>query len=141
VLNARQEKFINNIVKGMTQREAYKDAYNASYDNNAIDNKASKLFNRYEVKTRYQELLNEAKDKSIMSSIERKKWLTDVINNIEREEVNVKNENGEEIYVASKNADLNTKLKAIDILNKMDGEYRTVLSGTLEVKKKLEDIL
>ena len=40
-----------------------------------------------------------------------------------------------------KNADLNTKLKAIDILNKMDGEYKTILDGKVEVKKKLEDVL
>lgn len=45
------------------------------------------------------------------------------------------------MVIGSKNADLNTKLKAIDILNKMDGEYKTILDGKVEVKKKLEDVL
>mgnify|MGYP006999450987 FL=1 len=39
-----------------------------------------------------------------------------------------------------KNADLNTKLKAIDTLNKMTGEYKTILDGKVDIKK-LEDLL
>ena len=76
-----------------------------------------------------------------MSAIERKKWLTDVVKDIQREECMVKMPDGEEMVIGSKNADLNTKLKAIDILNKMDGEYKTILDGKVEVKKKLEDVL
>ena len=36
-LNVKQEKFIQNIVKGMSQREAYKEAYNATYADKDID--------------------------------------------------------------------------------------------------------
>ena len=38
MLTIKQEKFVQNLIKGMTQREAYKDSYNATYDDNAIDN-------------------------------------------------------------------------------------------------------
>lgn len=107
MLNVKQEKFIQNIVNGMSQREAYKDAYNAKYKNDAIDNKASKLFNKDEIQARYSELMTEIKDEAIMTAIDRRKWLTNVING------------------KIKDADLNTKMKAMDILNKMDGEYVT----------------
>lgn len=107
MLNVKQEKFIHNIVNGMSQREAYKDAYNAKYKDDAIDNKASKLFNKDEIQARYSELMTEIKDEAIMTAIDRRKWLTNVING------------------KIKDADLNTKMKAMDILNKMDGEYVT----------------
>lgn len=141
MLNAKQEKFINNIVSGMSQRQAYKDAYQVNYDEDAIDNNASKLFNKDEVQARYKELIEKAQDKAIMSAIERKKWLTEVIQNIQCEDIYFKTEDGLETKVGSKNADLNTKMKAMDMLNKMDGEYRTILDGSVEVKKKLEDLL
>lgn len=141
MLNAKQEKFINNIVSGMSQRQAYKDAYQVSYSDEAIDSKACTLFNSEKVQIRYKELIEKAQDKAIMSAIERKKWLTEVIQNIQCEDVYFKTEDGSEIKVGSKNADLNTKMKAMDMLNKMDGEYRTILDGSVEVKKKLEDLL
>lgn len=141
MLNAKQEKFINNIVSGMSQRQAYKDAYQVNYNEDAIDNNASKLFNKDEVQARYKELIEKAQDKAIMSAIERKKWLTEVIQNIQCEDIYFKTEDGLETKVGSKNADLNTKMKAMDMLNKMDGEYRTILDGSVEVKKKLEDLL
>ena len=141
MLNVKQEKFINNIVSGMSQRQAYKDAYQVNYDEDAIDNNASKLFNKDEVQARYKELIEKAQDKAIMSAIERKKWLTEVIQNIQCEDIYFKTEDGLETKVGSKNADLNTKMKAMDMLNKMDGEYRTILDGSVEVKKKLEDLL
>ena len=70
MLNVKQEKFIQNIINGMSQRQAYKDAYNAKYSNKAIDEKASTLFNSEKVQKRYKELLKELEDKSIMSAKE-----------------------------------------------------------------------
>lgn len=107
----------------MSQRQAYKEAYNATYADKDIDNKASKLFNKDEVQTRYQELLGELKSSAIMSAEERMIWLTEVIKNIQKEDIYVTNAEGEEIKVGSKAANLNEKMKAMDILNKMSGEY------------------
>lgn len=132
MLNAKQEKFINNIVSGMSQRQAYKDAYQVNYDEDAIDNNASKLFNKAEVQARYKELIEKAQDKAIMSAIERKKWLTEVIQNIQCEDIYFKTEDGLETKVGSKNADLNTKMKAMDMLNKMDGEYITKVEAEVD---------
>lgn len=132
MLNAKQEKFINNIVSGMSQRQAYKDAYQVSYSDEAIDSKASTLFNSEKVQIRYKELIEKAQDKAIMSAIERKKWLTEVIQNIQCEDVYFKTEDGLETKVGSKNADLNTKMKAMDMLNKMDGEYITKVEAEVD---------
>lgn len=142
MLNAKQERFIQNIVKGMSQREAYKEAYNAKYKDEAIDNKASALFNKGEVQVRYKELIEQLEDKSIMSAKERMKWLTDVINGDILEDVplmtDIKEDKVNTIKCPTK---IDTKLKALDTLNKMSGEYKTILGGSLEVTKKLEDLL
>lgn len=129
MLNVQQERFIQNIVKGMSQREAYKEAYNATYDNNAIDVNASKLFNEAKVQLRYKELLQELEDKSIMSAKERMKWLTEVVKNIQKEDIYTVNSDGDDVLLSSRNADLNTKLKAIETLNKMSGEYITKIEA------------
>ena len=52
MLNAKQERFIQNIVKGMSQREAYKDAYKAKYKDEVIDVRACELFNSSKVQVR-----------------------------------------------------------------------------------------
>lgn len=123
MLNAKQEMFVQNLVKGMSQREAYKKAYNATYDPKAIDSKACNLFNSDKIQARYRELMEEVKDEAIMTAIERRKWLTNVINGKELEKVEITLADGQKELVGSKEADLNTKMKAMDMLNKMDGEY------------------
>ena len=123
MLNVKQEKYVQNLIKGMSQREAYKDAYGAKYKDESIDSKASTLFNSEKVQERYQELLKELKSNAIMSAEERMIWLTEVIKNIQKEDIYVTNAEGEEIKVGSKAANLNEKMKAMDILNKMSGEY------------------
>lgn len=123
MLNAKQERFVQNLIKGMSQREAYKNAYNATYDPNAIDSKACNLFNSDKIQARYKELMEEVKDEAIMTAIERRKWLTNVINGKELEKVEITLVDGQKELVGSKEADLNTKMKAMDMLNKMDGEY------------------
>ena len=132
MLNVKQEQFVQNLIKGMSQREAYKAAYNAKYKDEAIDSKASTLFNSDKVQERYKELLNEVKDESIMTAKERMKWLTEVVKGIQKEGVKVKTlEN--DFIVGEGTADLNTKMRAIDILNKMDGQYTTKLEGSLGI--------
>ena len=56
-LTAKQEKFIQGIVSGLSQREAYKQAYNTNkMKNETVDNKAYILFKNDEVRARYNEL-------------------------------------------------------------------------------------
>lgn len=133
MLTAKQEKYVQNLVKGLSQREAYRKAYPSSlkWKDNIVDSKASNLFKNGKVLARYNELIEKASDDAIMSAIERKKWLTDVINNKQQEDVYLKAADGTETKIGSRNADLSIKMKAMDLLNKMDGVYITKLEGNI----------
>ena len=135
-LTSKQEKFVQNLLKGLSQTDAYKKAYNTSkMKEKTIIEKASVLANKDNIRTRYEELNKRAEYKAIMSAIERKKWLTKVINC----DVKVKQEYDNEI----KEYDpyMSDRLKALDMLNKMDGVYVTKLNGDINVNKKLEDMI
>ena len=104
MLTAKQEKFVQNLIKGMSQREAYKNSYNASnMKDETIDSNACRLFADSKISARYNELIKEAEDKAIMTAKQRKIWLTELIR--------------------SPNASNTDRLKALDLLNKMGGEY------------------
>ena len=65
-LTSKQEKFIQALVAGKSQRQAYKEAYNAAkMKDKTIDERASVLFKNDKIKTRYNELLEEHKNKAL----------------------------------------------------------------------------
>ena len=131
MLTIKQENFVQNLINGMSQREAYKNAYNAKYKDEVIDVRACELFNSSKVQVRYNELIKQLEDKSIMSAKKRMEWLTNVVNGIEKEE-SYYYDDGEKI-IYTKEADINTKIKALDTLNKMDGQYTTKFEGSIGV--------
>lgn len=133
MLRPNQEKFIQNIIKGMSQRQAYKNAYKVKYKDEVIDVRASELFNSSKVQVRYQELLKRAQDESIMSAIERKQWLTKVIKG------DVKNTSFDSNGNSYENeAYMSDKMKALDILNKMDGEYITKIEADVDYSIRVD---
>lgn len=122
MLTVKQEKFVQNILNGMTQRQAYKDAYNAEkMKDETIDSEACILFKDRKVAERYQELLKEMEKVAVMSALEKRKLLKDMI-------LNEKNSMGD-------------RLKALDIDNKMSGEYienlKVESDNTLDVTVKV----
>ena len=107
-LNARQKAFCEFYVACGNATEAAKKAgYSERYTNKNVN----KLRQNTAIIEYIEELQKKAQSSRIMSAVERKEWLTKVLND--------------------DNAKLNDKLKALDILNKMDGEYteRVQLSG------------
>ena len=65
-LTQRQEKFVRALIAGKSQRQAYKEAYNAAnMKDKTIDERASVLFKNDKIKTRYNELLEEHKKKAL----------------------------------------------------------------------------
>ena len=65
-LTQRQEKFVRALIAGKSQRQAYKEAYNAAnMKDKTIDERASVLFKNDKIKTRYNELLEEHKNKAL----------------------------------------------------------------------------
>lgn len=122
-LTAKQELFIQGIVRGLSQRQAYKEAYNTdNMQEDTIDKEACLLFNSPKISERYNELIKELQDKSIMSAQERMIWLTDLIKKEPK-------------------ANMTDKLKAIDVLNKMSGEYTNKIEANVntDIKVTLDD--
>lgn len=74
-LTDNQEKYVQELIKGKSQREAYKTAYSkCKASDKTVDEKASKLFNMDKVRTRYNEihdrLIKESEDECIVSAKE-----------------------------------------------------------------------
>ena len=137
-LTPKQEKFIQNIVSGMSQREAYKNSYDASnMTDKSIDEEACRLFNDSKISSRYKELQDRLENATIMTAKERLEYLTEVIQGIQREQV-VQIVEGEAIEVEVPTS-IKNRLSAIDLMNKMQGEYVTKVEGNVSVK--LEDLL
>lgn len=103
MLTAKQEQFVQNIIQGMSQADAYRSAYpNQRMSDKTIWESASKLMANPKVIARLTELRNELAKPSIMSAQERLEWLTGIVE-------------GSHL--------LQDKLRAVDIMNKMTGEY------------------
>lgn len=86
-LTDKQERFIQELLKGKTQREAYRIAYPKSkkWKEKNVDSQASKLFKTPKVFTRYNELKSdigkEHKEKLLFTKEEatnKLKWLADM---------------------------------------------------------------
>jgi phage terminase small subunit len=121
MLTAKQEQFVQNIIQGMSQADAYRSAYDTKrMSDNAIYREASLLLNNPKVAQRLEELRGQLAKPSIKTAQERMEWLTQLID--------------------SDDEATNEKLKAIDILNKMEGLYVQRISGEIKMKK-LEDLL
>lgn len=137
MLTAKQEKFVRNLIEGMSQREAYKNSYDAeNMTDKTIDEKACILFADDKIRARFKELQDELAKASIMTAQERLIYLSKVVREEEKEKIILWKEDGTEI---ERPADIGTKIKAIDTMNKMTGEYTTKIEGNMSVR--LEDLL
>lgn len=71
-LTAKQEKFVQELIKGKSQRQAYKAAYDTRATDKTIDEAASALLATNKVAARYEALHNrlirEAEDESIITA-------------------------------------------------------------------------
>lgn len=131
--NVRHEKFAQGLASGMSQRNAYRVAFPNSkrWKDETVDSKASVLAKNEKVLERLRELAEQSTSEAVMNATQRKEWLTSIIRS-EAEETK-------------------DKLKAVDILNRMEGEYvdKVQLGGqvnnpmagltTEELKKLIND--
>ena len=139
MLTAKQEAFVKNIIDGMSQADAYRNAYSTkNMSDNAIYREASVLMTNPNISQRLKELRDQMMKPSIMSAQERLEFLTKIINGEQGEKM-VQVVDGEPIEVDVPTS-LKNKLNAIDIMNKMQGEYVTKVEGELKMTK-LEDLL
>lgn len=103
-LTNKQDAFVRGVVAGLELSDAYRAAFNCTnMTNKSINECASHLAAKPKVAQRIKELREKLDEDTIMSAKERLRWLTSVI------------KSGEELTA--------DKLKAVDLMNKMQGEY------------------
>lgn len=139
MLTAKQLCFVQGIVEGKSQAEAYRSAYSCkNMSDNAIYREASLLMDNPKIAQRVNELREQIAKESVMSAQERLELLTRIAKGLEHE-TGVRFVDGERIEFEIP-ASLKTRQTAIDLMNKMTGEYTTKIEGDLSVKR-LEDLL
>lgn len=88
-LTKAQEKFVNEVVSGKSQREAYKIAYPHSkkWKDSSIDTSASRLLNSAKVAPRYQELSKEVTESLKQDTIASKQEVLEFFTKMMRQEL------------------------------------------------------
>ena len=67
-LTIKQEMFVQGVVAGLSQRQAYRQAYNAEkMSDETVDSKASNLFKDGKIRVRYRELLKQFSNMALWS--------------------------------------------------------------------------
>ena len=118
MLTQKQEKYVQGLVAGLSQRKAYREAYPSSKDwkDRTVDSRASELFKKSNVLGRYNELMEEHKDKALWTreeAVNELKWLyKQAIKSIEEQD---------EGYVRQGTS--SALLGAIQELNKLEDLY------------------
>lgn len=140
MLTEKQELFVRKIIEGETQADAYRAAYSTQrMSDKTVWEKASRLMADNKVRARVAELRDKIADESIMTAQERLRLLTRIVKGEEREMQTIVDIEGNPHNVPTATA-IKTRLSALDIMNKMTGEYVTKVEGSLSVAK-LEDLL
>jgi phage terminase small subunit len=103
-MTIKQEKFCIEYIKSGNATEAYKKAFNAeNMKPTTINKKAYELLKKPEIKEFIEKTREQTIDEAIIETKQRKIFLSNLIRDDK--------------------ADISEKLKAIDLLNKMDGVY------------------
>ena len=116
-LNARQKKFAEYYVQsGNTVQSAIKAGYSENYANA----RAYELLENVGVLEYIKEIYEKLKDERIMTAKDRQVLLSDIARDDENEP--------------------NDRIKAVDTLNKMTGEYTVKVDAKVEQSEKLADV-
>lgn len=143
MLTAKQEKFVRNLINGMSQREAYRDAFNnQTGSDKTIDECACKMFKNPKINTRFKELQAELNEHAILTAAQRMELLTQIATGEAKEKDKVVTPSGKVVDV-EKESNLTTRMKALDILNKMSGDYiqkiQADVNADVEINIELTD--
>ena len=118
-LNARQKSFCEFYVASGNATES---AIKARYSEKTARSIGQRLLTNVDIKKYIKELQEKAKESRILTAREKREWLSEVIKN--------------------GNEKLQDRLKALDILNKMDGDYveKVQLSGEVKPSNPFEGL-
>lgn len=115
-LTTKQEKFVRGLVSGLSQRKAYRAAYpnSVKWKDETVDAKACNLLKTDKIMARYNELKEKAENLAIMTRVQRMITLSDIAQNGKKDD---------------------SRIRAIDTLNKMDGIY----TNKIELSKPVDE--
>lgn len=116
-LNARQKKFAEYYVQS---GNIVQSAIKAGYSENYANANACKLLENVRVAEYIKELSDKLKDERIMTAKDRQVLLSDIARDDENEP--------------------SDRIKAVDTLNKMTGEYTVKVDAKVEQSEKLADV-
>ncbi|MBR0471714.1 MAG: terminase small subunit [Methanosphaera sp.] len=122
-MNNQQKTFCQEYVKnGMNGTKAYMAAYPDSSEESAR-RQASRLLTNVDIQKYIEKLQSKNEDKAIMSVQDRMRWLTELVN-------------------SKKEKSVSNKLKALEILNKMDGVYtqNVAIKGDMVLNNPLREL-
>ena len=142
-LTTKQAIFVQRLIEGYSQREAYKFAYNCEkMKDESIDIEASKLFNNPKISLRYQELLDEYKEKAKWNrskAEEKLMWLLDKSQeDIEYRGLKQANSNSMLNTIKELNTltDLYPKKNKEEDINLEDREAEKIANAILELRER-----
>lgn len=118
MLTAKEEKFIQGVVAGLSQRKAYREAYpnSVKWKDTTVDVKASALMKKDKVLVRYNELMEEHKSKALWT---REQAINDLIWLKEQSKLSIERDDEGYVRQGTSTAFVNT----IQELNKLEGLY------------------
>ena len=131
-LTTKQEIFVQRLIEGNSQREAYKFAYNCeNMKDESIDVEASKLFNSPKIIQRYEELLEEHKQKALYT---REEAINDLIWLKEKAREDIE-------YRGLKQANGGHFLKSVNELCQLEGLYPTKEEDKKDTEEDIAKVL
>ena len=146
MLTAKQEKFVQGLVSGLSQRKAFIEAGYATKGktDNYIDVEASKLMANPKVSQRYYEIMNEHKDKALFTrqdAVNESKWL------LQQSKYSIEEIDGGYVRQGTSSAFLGAldRLIALELLNPIQqAQYNKImkdLEGNQEQDDKIADFI
>lgn len=126
MLTAKQEKFCNGIVSGLSGKDSYKAAYNTNGKDSTINQEVVKLLAKTEIQDRIKAL-----QKPIAIKAQ-----SQALSNREKKQAII----WEEIENARNQQDHAAIARYLDILNKMDQEYININKDISEDKTNIENL-
>lgn len=111
----KEQLFVENLIAGDNQTKAYMKAYDQDNYQVAANNASRKVKNE-QFNERYRDKLEEIRQKPILSFEERQKILS-------------------EVAINGRNAE---KIKSIDVLNKMSGDYIEKVQADTNITVQLD---
>ena len=117
-LNPRQKKFAEYYAQSGNAAES---ARKAGYSETYAEHRTDEMLRNVEISAYIKELSEKAKDERILSAKDRQVMLSDIARNTGNEP--------------------SDRIKAVDTLNKMTGEYTVKVDTTVRTSQKLADVL